>query len=129
MVVKVLVAAAVLVAVAVAVALWRRPPRRLAGATLAGVGVRDPSIVQFSTRYCNPCKAAAPRLRAAAKRVALAYVQIDVGERTDVARELGIRTVPTIAVTGAGGRVVRVWTTVPPDAEIAEAAHRATSVL
>ncbi len=37
----------------------------------------------------------------------------------------GIRTVPTIAVAGRGGRVVDVWTSLPPLEELAAATRRA----
>jgi thioredoxin-like negative regulator of GroEL len=53
------------------------------------------------------------------------FLQIDVGVKPEVARAYGIRSVPTVAVTGAGGRVLDVWTAIPPDGEVAEAARRA----
>jgi hypothetical protein len=45
---------------------------------------------------------------------------VDIGERPEVARAFGIRRVPTIALTGPGGRVVGVWTGL--DEEISRAA-------
>jgi thioredoxin len=127
MIVRVAVAAGLLIAVAGAWTLWRRPPRRLERAELSGLGVLGPAIVQFTTGFCAPCKAAAPRLQAAADDTRIPFRQIDVGERPEVARAYGIRTVPTIAVTGRHGRVLGVWTTLPPDGEIAAAARRARS--
>ncbi len=105
---------------------WRRPPRKLGSSSLAPLGIREPSIVQFTTAACGPCKVAAPHLRAAADRAEIPFHQIDVGERPDVARSYGIRRVPTIAVTGRGGRVVGVWTAL--SGEISEAALAAGSV-
>ena len=122
--IRVVVAASVLAGAYGGWLLWRRPPRRLARADLGGVGIREPAIVQFTTASCGPCRAAAPHLQAAAGRAGVAYRQIDVGERPDVARRFGIRTVPTVAVTGRGGRVVRVWTGVPERAELVDAAGR-----
>lgn len=122
--IRLAVAASVLLGVYGAWLLWRRPPRRLARADLAGVGIREPAIVQFTTRACGPCKAAAPYLESAADRTGVAFRQIDVGERPDVARRFGIRTVPTIALTGRGGRVLRVWTGVPDHGELTDAAGR-----
>lgn len=89
---------------------WRRPPRRLGTSSLASIGIRSPAVVQFTTATCGPCRVAAPHLQAAADRAAIPYHQVDVGERPDVARAYGIRRVPTIAVTGPGGRVLGVWT-------------------
>jgi thiol-disulfide isomerase/thioredoxin len=107
--------------------LWRRPPRRLEGGRLdlGGLGVAGPAIVQFTTRYCAPCKAAVPHLTRAARESQVAFAQVDVGARPDVARTYGIRTVPTIAVANRDGRVLGVWTALPPNGEIVEAAFRA----
>lgn len=127
MILRTAIAASVLLVLAGAYFLWKRPPRRLTGLDLAGLGIRGPAIVQFTTQYCAPCKAAAPRLQEAADRNGLPFLQLDVGERPEAARTYGIRTVPTIAVTGRAGRAVVVWTSLPPDGEIVEAVHRATS--
>ena len=126
MIERVLLAALVFALVASLVLAWRRPPRKLASSSLASVGIREPSIVQFTTATCGACKVAAPHLRSAAGRAAIPFHQIDVGERPDVAHEYGIRRVPTIAVTGLGGRVVGVWTAL--SGEIAEAARAAGSL-
>jgi thiol-disulfide isomerase/thioredoxin len=120
--IRLAVAASVLLGVYGAWLLWRRPPRRLARADLGGVGIREPAIVQFTTRACGPCMAAVPYLEAAADRTGVAFRQIDVGDRPDVARRFGIRTVPTIALTGRGGRVLRVWTEVPDQGELTDTA-------
>jgi len=122
---RLLVAVLAIAVVALAGLAWRRPPRRLGRASLAGLGVREPSIVQFTSPTCAPCKATAPQLRDAAERVGIPFHQVDVIERPDVARALGVRRVPTIAVTGRRGQVVGVWTS--PSGEIAEAAERVAS--
>jgi thiol-disulfide isomerase/thioredoxin len=122
---RLLVAVAIVAAVTLAYVLWRRPPRRLTKGTLATLGVRGPALVEFVTEGCPPCRAVAPRLRNAAGRARLPFLQIDVGVKPEVARTYGIHSVPTVAVTGAGGRVLDVWTAIPPDGEVAEAARRA----
>lgn len=123
---RVLLAAAVFAAVGGLVLIWRRPPRRLGTSSLSSIGIRQAAIVQFTTTSCAPCKVAAPHLRAAADRAAIPYHQVDVGERPDVARTYGIRRVPTIAVTGPGGKVLGVWTAL--SAEISEAALSAATI-
>ncbi|MGH2710556.1 MAG: thioredoxin family protein [Actinomycetota bacterium] len=123
---RLLLAAGMFALVGGAVLLWRRPPRRLGTSSLASIGIREAAIVQFTTASCGPCKVAAPHLRDAAERAAIPYHQVDVGERPDVARDYGIRRVPTIAVTGSGGRVLGVWTGL--SGEIAETALTAGSV-
>jgi thiol-disulfide isomerase/thioredoxin len=122
---RLLVAVAIVAAVALAYVMWRRPPRRLAKGTLASLGVRGPALVEFVTEGCPPCREVAPRLHAAAAEARVPFLQIDVGAKPEVARTFGIRSVPTVAVTGAGGRVLDVWTAIPPDGEVAEAARRA----
>jgi thioredoxin 1 len=106
-------------------ALWRRPPRRLTAGGLARLGVSDPAVVQFTSPSCGPCRAAAPHLRRAAEAEGIPYVQFDLAERPDVASTYGIRSVPTIAVAGPGGRVVDVWTSLPPLEDLAAATRRA----
>jgi thioredoxin-like negative regulator of GroEL len=56
---------------------------------------------------------------------AVTYAQVDVGERPEVARAYGIRSVPTIAVAGADGRILGVWTGIPADGQVADAARLA----
>lgn len=118
----------VLLAVYVAYRAWRLPPRRLrriGRLDLQALGVRGPAILQFSTPACSPCKAAAPRLRAAADHMDVRFAQIDVAERPEVARRYGIRTVPTIAVVERGGGILGLWTSLPPNGEIADAVRLA----
>lgn len=125
MIERLAIAGVVFLVLAAAYALWKRPPHRLGRADLAPLGIREPAIVQFSTPDCSPCRKAEPRLRDAAARTDVPYRRIDVGDRPDVAREYGIRTVPTIVVTGRGGKVLDVWTVLPEDGQIADAARRA----
>jgi thiol-disulfide isomerase/thioredoxin len=129
MTLRIAVAAGILLLMLGAYLVWKRPPRRLGRLDLAGLGIRGPAIVQFTTRSCAPCKAAAPRLQDGADQAGVPFRQIDVGERPEVARAYGIRTVPTIAVTGRGGRVMEVWTAVPPNGEVARAVHRVRTTL
>jgi thioredoxin 1 len=118
------IAAGILLLMTGAYVLWKRPPRRLGRLDLAGLGIRGPAVVQFTTETCAPCKAAAPRLQDAADRARVPFEQIDVGRRPEVARTYGIRTVPTIAVTGRNGRVTEVWTALPANGEVARAIRR-----
>jgi len=122
---RIALAVGVLLLMTGAYVLWKRPPRRLVRLDLAGLGIRGPAIVQFTTKTCAPCKAAAPRLQDAADQARVPFRQIDVGQRPDVARACGIRTVPTIAVAGRNGRVTDVWTALPPNGEVAQAIQRA----
>ena len=124
---RLLVAVGVIAALSLAALACRRPPRRLGRATLAGIGVHEPAIVQFTSPICASCKAAVPHLRDAADRAEVPFLQVDVAERPDVAQDLGVRRVPTIAVTGRRGQVVGVWTSVSD--EIFGVAQRARTTV
>lgn len=119
------IAAAAFVMISLAYLAWRRPPGRLIRLDLNDLGVEGPVIVQFTTRYCAPCRAARPELESLAEGADVRFTQIDVGERPDVARQYGVRTVPTIVVAARSGRVLGKWTALPANGEIAVAATRA----
>lgn len=121
------IAAVAVAAISLAYLAWRRPPGRLIRLDLGDLGVEGPAIVQFTTRYCAPCRAARPELETLAEGAAIRYTQIDVGERPEVARQYGVRTVPTIVVAARSGRVLGKWTALPGNGEIAAAAAQAAS--
>jgi thiol-disulfide isomerase/thioredoxin len=121
------IAAAAVGSISLAYLAWRRPPGRLVRLDLGDLGLQGPVIVQFTTQYCAPCRAARPELESLAKGAAIRYTQIDVGERPEVARQYGVRTVPTIVVAARSGRVLGKWTALPGNGEIAVAATRAAS--
>jgi len=122
---RISVAALLFLIVAGLYLLWRRPSRRLRGLDLRDLGVRGPVIVQFSTRLCAPCKAAIPRLEEASRESGVPLVQVDVGDRPEIARRYGIRTVPTIVVARRSGDVLGSWAGMPADGEVLEAARSA----
>lgn len=125
MLLRLSLAALVFLLVAGLYGLWRRPSRRLRRLDLRDLGVGGPVIVQFSTRLCAPCKAAIPRLEEASRHSGVPFVQIDVGERPELARRYGIRTVPTIVVARRSGDVLGSWAGMPADGEVLEAARSA----
>lgn len=124
MTLRLAIAVAAAIVVFVAYLRWRRPPR-LEGLDLPALGLEGPAVVQFSTAWCAPCKAAAPRLRATAEAEQIAFADLDVGERPDIARRYGIRSVPTIVVVGRSGRVLGTWIGLPGDGVVARAARAA----
>lgn len=104
---------------------WKRPPHRLKRVSLDDLGVNGPAIVQFSTRTCAPCRTARPKLMEAARQAQVEYAQIELDDRPEMAGRYGIRTVPTIVVAGPSGEVLGVWTSLPEDGRITQAARRA----
>ncbi|MFI6446948.1 thioredoxin family protein [Kitasatospora sp. NPDC050543] len=81
---------------------------RLSAAELgAGLGERA-TLVQFSTAFCQPCRATRRVLAEVAGMVdGVAHVEIDAEERLELVRRLEILRTPTVLVLDAGGRVVR----------------------
>ncbi|MFF4183238.1 TlpA family protein disulfide reductase [Streptomyces sp. NPDC001691] len=82
--------------------------RRLGEAELgAGLG-RRATLVQFSSAFCQPCRATRRTLADVAAMVdGVAHVEIDAEERLALVRELGIARTPTVLVLDATGRIVR----------------------
>lgn len=118
-----------LLALAVAAGLWRRRTDGRARA-VAGDAVLDPAalraplgpratLVQFSSDFCAPCRAASRVLAAAAAAAAgVVHVEVDAGERADLVRRFGVRRTPTLLVLDRGGRVVGRASGVPAAADV-----------
>jgi thiol-disulfide isomerase/thioredoxin len=128
MLARAVLAVGVFAVVGAAYLFWKRAPRGMPRLDLTELGIQGPAVVQFTTRYCAPCKAARPHLEEVAGAAGVHYEQVDVGERPEVARRYGVRTVPTIVVTAATGDVLGTWTRVPVNGELAAAAMRAKAL-
>ncbi|WHX24399.1 thioredoxin family protein [Streptomyces malaysiensis subsp. malaysiensis] len=82
--------------------------RRLGAAELdAELGERA-TLVQFSSAFCQPCRATRRTLSEVAAMVAgVAHIEIDAESRLELVRALGIARTPTVLVLDAAGRIVR----------------------
>ncbi|MEN8654118.1 thioredoxin family protein [Streptomyces sp. 21So2-11] len=81
---------------------------RLGAAELGEEPGERATLVQFSSAFCQPCRATRRTLLEVADMVdGVAHVEIDAEERLDLVRELGILTTPTVLVLDAEGRIVR----------------------
>ncbi|MFD3545388.1 TlpA family protein disulfide reductase [Streptomyces sp. NPDC058655] len=77
------------------------------------------SLVQFSSAFCQPCRATRRILAEVAGMVAgVAHVEIDAEERLDLVRALGIEKTPTVLVLDASGRIVRRAAGMPRKADV-----------
>ncbi|MFJ9944694.1 TlpA family protein disulfide reductase [Streptomyces erythrochromogenes] len=83
-------------------------PARLGSAELGAEPGHRATLVQFSSAFCQPCRATRRILAEVAGMVeGVAHVEIDAEERLDLVRALGIEKTPTVLVLDATGRIVR----------------------
>lgn len=109
------------VLVATALGLWlRRSGRRIAEpqavpaeVTLSSEDLGAPlgeraTLVQFSSAFCQPCRATRQVLDQVSREVdGVRHVEIDAESHLDLVRRLDVRRTPTVLVLDAAGRVVR----------------------
>jgi len=72
-------------------------------------GRERPVVVQFHATWCGPCKALAPRVRAmeAEFEGRVDVVRVDVDAEADLAKDAGVRGVPTLVAFKDGTEVRR----------------------
>jgi thiol-disulfide isomerase/thioredoxin len=129
------VATVVVLATVVAFALRRRDGR-LQGtrqASLTGAELGQPlgtraTLLQFSSSFCAPCRAARQLLAdVAADDPGVTHVEIDVADRLDLVRLLDVRRTPTVFVLGPQGQVTRRASGLPQRDEVLAAVALATA--
>ncbi|WP_242438840.1 TlpA family protein disulfide reductase [Streptomyces sp. CB00455] len=92
---------------------------RLGAAELGGEPGRRASLVQFSSAFCQPCRATRRILAEVAAMVeGVAHIEIDAEDRLDLVRSLGIDKTPTVLVLDSQGRIVRRATGMPRKADV-----------
>ncbi len=66
------------------------------------------TLVQFSTAFCQPCRATRRVLADVAGKIdGVAHVEIDAESHLDLVRRLDVRRTPTVFVLDRSGRVIR----------------------
>jgi thiol-disulfide isomerase/thioredoxin len=116
-----IVAVAVLVLAAVGGFAWQRRDGRLKQArqqrTVTDLGQplgARATLLQFSSSFCAPCRAARQLLAdVAASTDGVAHLEIDVADRLDLVRRLDVRRTPTVFVLGPQGQIARRASGVP----------------
>ncbi|MFD0352669.1 thioredoxin family protein [Streptomyces sp. NPDC127110] len=77
------------------------------------------SLVQFSTAFCQPCRATRRILAEVAEMVdGVEHIEIDAERNLELVRALGIEKTPTVLVLDAAGRVVRRAAGLPRKADV-----------
>ena len=128
--------AAVLVLATVAGFALRRRDGQLKGTrqqplTVAEIGQplgTRATLLQFSSSFCAPCRAARQLLAdVAARDAGIVHVEIDVADRLDLARLLNVRRTPTVFVLGPQGEIIRRASGLPSRDEVLAAVALATA--
>ncbi|WP_092625166.1 thioredoxin family protein [Jiangella sp. DSM 45060] len=125
-----LVVVVAVLAAATAFGLWRRArdgrvvearvDEQLLGPDELGAPLGErATLVQFSTAFCQPCRAARATLsHVAADTEGVVHVEIDAEHHLDLVRRLNILRTPTTLVLDGSGRIVRRATGAPRLAEV-----------
>jgi thiol-disulfide isomerase/thioredoxin len=84
----------------------------------SGLGERA-TLVQFSTAFCQPCRATRRVLADVSALVpGVSHVEIDAESRLDLVRRLGITRTPTVLVLDAAGGIVKKAAGQPRKADV-----------
>ena len=90
-----------------------RAPREGAPKEVAGMDVGEPlgeraTLVQFSTAFCQPCRATRRVLGEVAAMVpGVRHIEIDAESRLDLVRAHGVLRTPTVFVLDTSGNIVK----------------------
>jgi len=80
------------------------------------------TLVQFSTAFCQPCRATRRILDEVAGQVhGVRHVEVDAEAHLDLVRRLDVMRTPTVFVLDAAGRVVRRAVGAPRKADVVAA--------
>ncbi|MFE4328978.1 TlpA family protein disulfide reductase [Streptomyces sp. NPDC056831] len=84
------------------------------------------TLVQFSSAFCQPCRATRRTLVEVARMVdGVAHVEIDAEAHLTLVRELEISRTPTVLILDAAGRIVRRAVGQPRTVDVVAALGRA----
>ena len=69
--------------------------------------IEEEAVVDFYATWCGPCKMFGPIFEEAANEKNINFVKLDVDKHSDVAREYGVMSIPTIILFKNGKEVKR----------------------
>ncbi|MET9699503.1 thioredoxin family protein [Streptomyces sp. NPDC006529] len=96
-----------------------RGERRLGRAELGAEPGERATLVQFSSAFCQPCRATRRILAEVAAMVeGVAHIEIDAEDHLALVRELAVEKTPTVLVLDAAGRIVRRAAGMPRKADV-----------
>jgi thiol-disulfide isomerase/thioredoxin len=86
------------------------------------------TLVQFSSAFCQPCRAARVILSSVADETdGVAHVEIDAESHLDLVRELGIMRTPTTLILDGSGRIAARASGVPRKQQVLAAISAASN--
>ncbi|MFJ9851161.1 TlpA family protein disulfide reductase [Streptomyces sp. NPDC101150] len=92
---------------------------RLSAADIGAELGERATLVQFSSAFCQPCRATRRTLAEVAEIVeGVAHVEIDAEAQLDLVRSLNILRTPTVLVLDASGAIVRRGAGQPRKADV-----------
>lgn len=92
---------------------------RLGAAEIGGALGERATLLQFSSAFCQPCRATRRTLAEVAGMVdGVTHVEIDAEDRLELVRALDIARTPTVLVLDADGAIVRRAAGLPRKADI-----------
>ncbi|WP_332757769.1 thioredoxin family protein [Streptomyces sp. MT206] len=92
---------------------------RLCSAQLGAEPGERASLVQFSSAFCQPCRATRRILAEVAELVdGVAHIEVDAERNLALVRALGIEKTPTVLVLDGAGRIVRRGVGMPRKADV-----------
>ena len=71
--------------------------------------IKDKAVVDFYATWCGPCKMFGPVFEDASKENDFNFIKLDVDKYSDIAREYGIMSIPTI-ILFENGKEVKMFT-------------------
>lgn len=69
--------------------------------------IEKEAVVDFYATWCGPCKMFGPVFEEVATNIDINFVKIDVDKNSDIAREYGVMTIPTVILFKDGKEVKR----------------------
>lgn len=69
--------------------------------------IEKEAVVDFYATWCGPCKMFGPIFEEVANDKSINFIKLDVDKHSDIAREYGVMSIPTIILFKKGEEVKR----------------------
>ena len=69
--------------------------------------IKDKAVADFYATWCGPCKMFGPVFEDASLKNDINFVKVDVDKYSEIAREYGVMTIPTVILFKDGVEVKR----------------------